>query len=68
MGQGKCLNTGTVPQCLTDLTNRGGFEETFEEQSRFFRRNFLSWADGTKGDKAKQKTHGCLFTTYIQES
>lgn len=45
----------TVPWCLTDLNNRGGFEETFEGQSRFFIRNFPSWTDGTKGDKAKQK-------------
>lgn len=49
------MNAGTVPQCLAGITNRGGFEETFEEQSRFFIRNFLSWADETKGDKAKQK-------------
>ena len=54
MGQGKCLNTGTVPQGLMDLTNTERFEETFEEQIRFFIRNFLSWADETKGGKAKQ--------------
>lgn len=28
----------TVPQCLMDLTNRGGFEQMFERQSRLFLR------------------------------
>lgn len=54
----------TVLQCLTELTNREGFEQTFEGQTRFFTRNFLSWADGTKGDKAKQN-HMAAYLTLI---